>query len=253
MKRVLVGFLALIMLSSCTQMFIDLSKPLENIFGKVNAPEFSLEEGCFDETTDVTITTETKGATIYWTDDGSTPSKNTHTGSGKERVTIALNKTCAMKAIALKEGYMNSLVVEKKYKMAVLTPTITQNGRNIFTIATTTTGATLYYTLDGSAPSETNNAGSGIGNITFNLDPGTKTIKALGIKTGYENSDLKEWSGTILKELPQLVILGDNSTDLTNASSLSFGTVIPNASKDITLTIKNNAWNSLNLTGSSKV
>lgn len=70
---------------------------------------------------------------------------------------------------------------------AAATPTITtaqaQGGASIVTIADTTSGATIYYTLDGSAPTTS----SQVYQAPF-LVSSTMTVKALAAASGYSNS-----------------------------------------------------------------
>jgi len=69
-----------------------------------------------------------------------------------------------------------------------VTPTISQED-NVVTISTTTEGATIYYTIDGSDPSATNYAGSGTTSLTYNITE-TITIKAIAILSGYADSEI---------------------------------------------------------------
>ena len=65
----------------------------------------------FTDSTSVTISCSTAGASIYYTTNGSTPSASSTAYTGA----FTLNATATVKAIAIKEGYNNSTVVSKAF------------------------------------------------------------------------------------------------------------------------------------------
>ena len=67
-------------------------------------PTFSPAGGSFITAQNVTISTETEGATIYYTTDGNSPT----TSSSVYSAPIAVSTTTTIKAIAVKDGYDNS-------------------------------------------------------------------------------------------------------------------------------------------------
>ncbi len=77
----------------------------------VNAPTFSPAEGNYDEPQNVTISTTTDGATIYYTTDGNDPT----TSSSVYSSPIAVSTTTTIKAIAVKSGMTNSAVASATY------------------------------------------------------------------------------------------------------------------------------------------
>lgn len=79
----------------------------------VETPTFSVAEGTYFETQNVTITTETAGATIYYTTDGAEPT----TGSSVYSDPIAVSTGMTIKAIAVKDGMDNSAVASATYAM----------------------------------------------------------------------------------------------------------------------------------------
>lgn len=88
------------------------AKNTEVYLGQVRAPECSHLHGFFNEPFSVTLTTETAGATIYYTVDGSEP-YGTETGgrlpSGiRYADPILINKTTCLRAKALKEDWKSS-------------------------------------------------------------------------------------------------------------------------------------------------
>ena len=74
-------------------------------------PTFSPAGGLYTSAQNVTISTTTTGASIYYTTDGSTPTASSTPYTGA----IAVNATTTIKAIAVKEGNNNSTVASATY------------------------------------------------------------------------------------------------------------------------------------------
>lgn len=74
-------------------------------------PAFSHESGTYTSPFDLTITSTTENASIYYTLDGSTPS----TSSNLYASPINISQTTTVKAIAAADGYNNSLVASATY------------------------------------------------------------------------------------------------------------------------------------------
>lgn len=136
------------------------------------------------------------GADIYYTANGSTPSKSStkYTSSG-----ITINSATTIKAIAYKDGYDTSDVGSWSYTIATkpklvisASPTSgnVESGTIVYLTASadgsSIAGADIYYTTNGSTPSEnsTKYTSSGI-TITQNC-----TLKAIAYKEGYETSEV---------------------------------------------------------------
>ncbi|MBR6771510.1 MAG: chitobiase/beta-hexosaminidase C-terminal domain-containing protein, partial [Lachnospiraceae bacterium] len=94
---------------------IQISDSPDSVKETVKAPTFSVEAGTYTKAQSVTITSATKGATIYYTTDGKTPT----TGSTKYTQAIPVDKTMTLKAIAVKEGMNNSTVATAAYTIKV--------------------------------------------------------------------------------------------------------------------------------------
>ena len=102
----------------------------------------------------VSITCADEYATIYYTTDATEPSASSNLYSEGFKIT----ETCTVKAIAVRDGFPTSEVASQSCEYAdlvVATPEISQNG-NFVTITTATEGATIYYSLDGENPTQTN-------------------------------------------------------------------------------------------------
>ena len=84
---------------------------------RVAQPVFSPEGGTYEDQVEVTITTDTEGATIYYTTNGAEASINSRLYEGP----ITLTSTATLKAIAVKEGMSTSYQTTATY-------TITSSG-----------------------------------------------------------------------------------------------------------------------------
>lgn len=112
--------------------------------------------GTYSNAVDVSLTTSTPGVTIYYTLDGSTPSPSTSVYSGP----IHLTASGWVRALAVKPNF-TSAFVEGYYAVqpGPVPPSISPNGGTFgactdVTLSTTVTGASIYYTLDGSVPTQ---------------------------------------------------------------------------------------------------
>lgn len=142
----------------------------------------------------VTITTETAGATIYYTTDGSTPT--TSSAVYTEPLTGDISgKT--IKAIAVKNGLINSTVGTATITLRCDKPVFTKSGDNITISCAFPAGAKIYYTMNGDEPTSSSTLYSGA--ITVTAGDIGKTIKAIAIASGYENSVVA--SKKIMQEL----------------------------------------------------
>lgn len=86
---------------------------------KAATPTFSPAAGAVAEGTTVTISSTTEGATIYYTVDGTTPTTESTQGT-----TVTINEAKTIKAIAVKEGYLNSEVGTAAYTIMPAATTI---------------------------------------------------------------------------------------------------------------------------------
>lgn len=147
--------------------------------------------GDFAGSTTVTITCDTAAASIYYTTDGSEPSAENGTLYNSA---IDVTNSVTIKAIAVKAGAYPSAVVTKKLTntSCVEIPVLSVPAGdfwNTITVFVTgaTSGATYYYTTDGTEPSSSSSkyvASSGI-----KIDA-TATLKVVGTKSGLANSSV---------------------------------------------------------------
>jgi N-acetylneuraminic acid mutarotase len=152
-------------------------------------PTFNPPAGTYAAAQQVTISDSTSGASIYFTTDGSTPTTSSTLYSAP--VTVSASET--LKAIATATGYTTSNIGTAAYTINIpqaATPTFTPaagtySSSQQVTINDTTSGATIYYTTDGSTPSTSSTQYTGA--ITVG---GTETLKAIATASGYTNSSV---------------------------------------------------------------
>ncbi|MDX8033225.1 chitobiase/beta-hexosaminidase C-terminal domain-containing protein [Lentzea sp. BCCO 10_0856] len=161
----------------------------------VATPTFSPPGGTYATAQTVTISTATSGATIRYTTDGSTPTGSSLLYSGP--ISVPSNRT--INAIGIKSGQANSSVGSASYVIGtpVATPTFSPPGgaytsAQTVTISTATSGATIRYTVDGSTPTASSPLYSGPISV-----PTSRTVSAIGIKSGLANSAVASATYTI--------------------------------------------------------
>jgi hypothetical protein len=119
-------------------------------------PTFSPGGGTYSSSQSVTISDSTSSATVYYTTNGTTPTTASTLYTGP--ITVSNSET--VKAIAVASGLTNSAVGSATYTIqqgTTATPTFapvagTYTGTQSVTISDTTSGATIYYTTTGTAP-----------------------------------------------------------------------------------------------------
>jgi hypothetical protein len=186
-------------------------------------PALSPGGGTFTSSVAVTLTDSTPGATIYYTTNGSTPT----TASAAYTGPITVTQTTTINAIAGAPGYTTSAVASATYTIQVATPTFsvapgTYSQPRSVALGDTTSGATIYYTTDGSTPTTSSAAYTGPIAVTQ-----TTTIKAMAAKPGMANSPVATATYTLRAAtptlsppggsylLPQLVTISDSSPGVT--------------------------------------
>ncbi|HNY13495.1 MAG TPA: chitobiase/beta-hexosaminidase C-terminal domain-containing protein, partial [Candidatus Wallbacteria bacterium] len=159
-------------------------KPLERLL----PPVFTPAAGTYDSTVEIVISSNSSGASVFYTDDGSTPGQSSKIFSSK--VTAASDIT--LKAFAAREGAITSEVAVASYKISlagVTAPPVlslkpgSYFGTQEVIISCATPGAVAYYTDDGSIP--TTKSKLYTGKIILYS---SKTIKVITIKSGLLNS-----------------------------------------------------------------
>ena len=168
--------------------------------------------------TTFSISTQTAGAVIKYTFDGSDPTDASLTYNNA----FSLAKgTKTIKAIAFKDGFDSSEIASVQYiivddvKPQVATPQISLSGSTPYnvttgiTITTATAGATIYYTVDGTTPT----AASAQYSVAFTLPAdGTYTIKAIGVKADMTDSSVASKNVVIVTPYDGVVIYVKSTT-----------------------------------------
>lgn len=129
--------------------------------------------------TTATISCSTSGATIYYTLNGNTPT----TSSTQYSSPITLSGACTIKAIAVKSGMNNSSVASQSYNPSATVQPPTIYIRDLAIIMAAESGASIYYTTDGSTPT----ANSTQYTNAFTL-PNNAIVKAIAVKNGSASS-----------------------------------------------------------------
>lgn len=170
---------------------------------RVKQPVISPESGTYyrSGTQEITMTSATDGASIYYTltTDGSTPADPTSSSTLYSAAipfsTFSAGQTVKIKAIAIKDGMSDSRITSVEYVIyegKCQRPTFTP-GNGTYTspqsvVINSTADATIYYTTDGTDPSSSGTRLVYSSAIT--VDYGETTLKAYAEKSGYVPSDV---------------------------------------------------------------
>lgn len=155
-------------------------------------PSFSPAPGTYASTQNVSLSSATAGAAIYYTVDGSTP---THNSTQYSAPIVVSGSSLTIRAFASASGYQDSPIVMGTYQIqaagAAATPTFTPaNGTNFAStlsvaIADATPGATIYYTTNGTTPGTTSQVYSSAFTISA-----TTTVRAIAVASGLSQSSV---------------------------------------------------------------
>ena len=180
------------------------------VIGKVSTPVASVESGTVALGTGITLATETEGADIYYTTDGSNPT----TQSTLYSEPIIINDDTTIKAFAVKEGMNESGTAEFTYTAqsaeapaASISSGAVELG-TVITLATETNGADIYYTTDGSTPTEESTLYEE--NITVNENT---AIKAISVKEGMKNSKISVFEYIVIDGVKTEILNEDFETE----------------------------------------
>ncbi len=171
------------------------SSAIYTITTQAATPAFSPAAGTYSSAQSVSISDATSGATIYYTTNGTTPS----TSSTRYTGPIPVSTTQTLEAIAVVTGDTNSAVASATYTITAqaATPTFSPASGTYATaqsvsISDATSGATIYYTTNGTTPSTSSTPYTGP--ITVST---TETLEAIAAVTGDTNSAVASATYTI--------------------------------------------------------
>jgi uncharacterized repeat protein (TIGR03803 family) len=177
---------------------------------QVATPTFSPAAGAYTSAKSVTITSANSGASIAYTTDGSIPTESggtiTHGSLYSGAITVS---STTLSAIAFESGYSDSAVAISGYTLqtAVILPATAQTATPTFslpagtfssaqsvTLTSTTSGATIIYTTDGSTPNDANgtpiNTGITLSNGGSVSVSSTMILKAIAHVNGAPDSTI---------------------------------------------------------------
>ncbi|PYR59278.1 MAG: hypothetical protein DMF85_08215, partial [Acidobacteria bacterium] len=151
---------------------------------RVATPTIAPAGGTFVNSVVVSIADATAGAAIHYTTDGSTPTSGSPVYPGP----IVISQTTTVQAMASAPDMTDSFVAGVAYTIQAAAPAInpaagTYVGSVTVSLTTTTGGATIRYTTDGSAPT----ASSPAYTAPFTLSR-TTTVRAIATASGMSNS-----------------------------------------------------------------
>ena len=151
-------------------------------------PTISPDGGAFTSTQTVTLSSQTKSASIFYTLDGSTPTTASTAYDGP----ITVSSDTTVKAVASAPNFVQSGVSSATFTFASQTPAVTiQPGGGTYTTTQMVTltdsdnSASIYYTTDGSTPS----ASSKLYTAAIAVSA-SETIQAIAIDSGLKNSTI---------------------------------------------------------------
>ena len=163
----------------------------------VSQPSISPNGGSYLNSVQVTLACSTPGATIRYTTDGSDPTSTSPIYSAP----FSLTTSASIKVKAFLAGYNDSTIAFANFTITdmptVATPTISPNGGSysssvLVTLACSTSGALIYYTIDGSDPTTSSTSYQGSFTLTTSVP-----VKAKAFASGYNPSVTASASFTV--------------------------------------------------------
>jgi len=163
------------------------------------APTFWPTPSTYSSVQSITLS-NTASLPMYYTTDGSTPT----TGSTPYSAPISVTKNTTIKAITAANGYLNSSVSTGNYYIQAPNPTFSPSQGTYYsavsvTISDAISGATIYYTTNGSAPTTGSTPCSNPCLLTVSA---TTLLKAIASGGGYASSNVAVATYTLQAQTP---------------------------------------------------
>jgi hypothetical protein len=191
---------------------------------QVATPQILPGTGTYNAAQTVNLAVGTAGAAMYYTTNNTTPTTGSNPWTGTP-ITVSASET--IQVIGVLTGYTNSLVSSATYVIAIpqaATPTAMPGGGSYTStqtvaLATTTGGASIYYTTDNTTPTfpVSGTTQHYMGALTV---AATETIQAIAALAGFVNSNVLIAAYTISQ--PQVA----TPTATPAAGSVSAGTSV---------------------------
>ncbi|MBY0492843.1 MAG: chitobiase/beta-hexosaminidase C-terminal domain-containing protein [Cyanobacteria bacterium] len=154
---------------------------------RVATPTLSLASGLYSTDQSVTVTIAEPEATIRYTTTGVDPTSSDATVTSGNAISVTQSQT--LKVSGWKSGAPTSVVVARQYELKAVTPSLTPGSgaygsTQSVSISTSTSGATIRYTTDGTEPTFSSSVYSTALSVAL-----TQTVKARAYKTGWTSSE----------------------------------------------------------------
>lgn len=220
---------------------------IDSLVALPKKPVFSIAGGTYVGAQAVSISCGTPGAVIYYTTDGTTPTES----SQKYSAPLTVTSSETIKAIAVAES-LSSSVSSADYTIRKPDPQKTEApafsipaGRYVGTqnvsITCNTPGAVIYYTTDGTTPTESSKKYSAPIAVSS-----SETIKAIALADGRLPSDVVSASYTIADQAIPPVINDDKTNISFDLSGAEIPSEVTSVSIGVTSVPDTGAGSSLN-------
>jgi arabinan endo-1,5-alpha-L-arabinosidase len=190
-------------------------------------PSFSLAAGSYAGSQSLTMTDGTAGSTIYYTTNGTTPTASSTQYTAP--ITIASSET--VEAIAVAAGYANSVPAVESYSVTpnVATPVLSMatgsyTGAQTLTISEATSGASIYYTTNGTTPTIWSTPYAGAITVAS-----SETVAAIAVEAGNNNSPIVSATYTIIPPVAATPIFSLTAGNYASAQSLTISDATSNS------------------------
>jgi hypothetical protein len=171
--------------TNLTQVFADVIMAEQDRVAKVTFEPFP---GTYFGEQSIVLKSATEGAKIYYTLDGSYPYDST---AILYTAPFTVSNSLSIKVRSYKKGMKNSSALTAAYTISTAKPEFSPLPISGFDkaqeVTLSSTGAAIYYTTDGSKPTESSNLYTGPIVVSS-----TQTIKALAVKEGIAPSSITE-------------------------------------------------------------
>jgi Chitobiase/beta-hexosaminidase C-terminal domain len=191
------------------------------------APTFTPAPGTYNSAQSVTLASTTPGASFFYTTNGTTPTTNSTPYTGP----IPVSSSTTIEAIAIASGFSASAVSSGAYVINLppaAAPTFTPaagtyNNAQSVALASTTPGASLFYTINGTTPTTNSTPYTGPIPVSSSM-----TIEAIAIASGFSSSPVSSATYTISTTATQVSLVSSANVD----GFVNNGSAVPNGGLD---------------------